>query len=175
LERSITACSRPLERIGRNRLVRNIAKPGIVRRRTCIASIIQTQDTPKLLGSSLCPISWESKTKLVYRRTLILFNELHASQDRLNFKDWISPEKTNIWEVIDDFNLSKDNEVTTIAFIHRLTGIVWQEVVHAWRNVIDKASEHIRTSVRPGVVLCYCPLSNSSRGRKSSHSTKASL
>ncbi|KAF8854310.1 hypothetical protein BDZ45DRAFT_805944 [Acephala macrosclerotiorum] len=118
----------------------------IVRRRTCIASIIQTQDTPKLLGSSLCPISWESKAKLVHRRTLILFNELHASQDGLNFKDWISPEKTNIWEVVDDFNLSKDNEVTTVAFIHRLTGTVWQEVVHAWRNVIDKASEHIRTS-----------------------------
>ncbi|KAH8771239.1 hypothetical protein BGZ57DRAFT_896399 [Hyaloscypha finlandica] len=118
----------------------------IVRRRTCIASIIQTQDTPKLLGSSLCPISWESKTNLVHRRTLILFNELHASQDGLNFKDWISPEKTNIWEVVDDFNLSKDNEATTITFIHRLTGTVWQEVVHAWRNVVDKASEHIRTS-----------------------------
>lgn len=86
---------------------------------------------------------------MVHRRTLILFNELHASQDGLNFKDWISPEKTNIWEVVDDFNLSKDNEVTTIAFIHRLTGTVWQEVVHAWRNVVDKASEHIRTSVRP--------------------------
>ena len=81
---------------------------------------------------------------------MILFNELHASQDGLNFKDWISPEKTNIWEVVDDFNLSKDNEVTAIAFIHRLTGTVWQEVVHAWRNVVDKASEHIRTSVRPG-------------------------
>jgi hypothetical protein len=112
---------------------------------------------------------------LVHRRTLILFNELHASQDGLNFKDWISPEKTNIWGVVDDFNLSKDNEVTSIAFIHRLTGTVWQEVVRAWRNVIDKASDHIRTSVRPGCSSLLLSALKLIACRKCSHLTKASI
>ena len=120
----------------------------IVRRRTCIASVLHTQDTGKLLGSPLCPASWESKSSLEHRRTVILFNELHASEDGLSFKDWISPEKTTLWEVKADWNLYRDDEVTAVSFLHRLVGQIWKGVVLEWRNVVDQSSEHIRSSVR---------------------------
>jgi hypothetical protein len=81
-----------------------------------------------------------------------MFNELHSNGDGLGFKDWISPEKTNLWEVTADWNLYEDSEVTAVSFMYRLTGQIWKGVVLEWQNVVDQSSEHIRTSVRQNLI-----------------------
>src|SRR5258708_6732808 len=89
-----------------------------------------------------CPNSWESDAALSHRRTLILFNQLHSEGDGLGFQAWLaSPE---LWTISEAFNVSEDNEITAMNFVHRLTCKIWEEVVSEWKKVIDQCSEHIR-------------------------------
>ena len=93
----------------------------------------------------LCPSSWASTTPLLHRRTLILFNELHSEGDGLGFKQWLSGQY--IWSICDDWNTVEDDEATAMVFAYRLVAQVWEWVVLEWKNVVDKCSEHIKSSV----------------------------
>jgi hypothetical protein len=111
-----------------------------------------------LLGSHLCSDSWNSKAPLKHRRTLILFNELHAQNDGLEFRSWLSPEETTLWQVKDESNVKKDTDATAIIFMHNLSSHIWLWVLSEWRTVIEQCSVHIGqvVSVSGNFLLLLC-------------------
>ncbi|OAL34736.1 hypothetical protein AYO20_05931 [Fonsecaea nubica] len=119
-------------------------KKFIVRRRTCVATILSMRSTDKFRNVDLCPASWASVVDLWHRRTLILFNELHSEADGLGFKDWLADP--GLWTVIDQQNASRDTEATAVVFIYRLVCRIWERVLMGWRTVLDQSSEHIKVS-----------------------------
>ncbi|KIW82143.1 hypothetical protein Z517_05170 [Fonsecaea pedrosoi CBS 271.37] len=119
-------------------------KKFIVRRRTCVASILSMRSTDKFRNVELCPASWASVVPLLHRRTLILFNEFHSEADGLGFKDWLTDP--GLWTVIDQQNTSRDTETTAVVFIYRLVCRIWERVLLEWRRVLDQSSEHIKVS-----------------------------
>lgn len=92
-----------------------------------------------------CHGSWTSNNHLRHRRTAILFNELHASDDGLPFTHWISPDAPGqaLWEAPADPQTLVDDERAAIAFIHRFLARIWQGVVSDLEKVIDECSKHI--------------------------------
>ncbi|KAF2133257.1 hypothetical protein P153DRAFT_363472 [Dothidotthia symphoricarpi CBS 119687] len=119
-------------------------KKFIVRRRTCVASILKMKTTEALTKTPFFPSSWASDTTLLHRRTLILFNEFHSSSDGIAFQNWLTDPE--LWHVSSDSNTCEDNEATAALFTYRLTCKIWERVVQDWKNVIDRCSEHIRAS-----------------------------
>lgn len=62
----------------------------LVRRRTCVASILKLDSTKRLHTIADGALPWDSTTPLLHRRTVILFNELHSDSDGLRFKEWLA-------------------------------------------------------------------------------------
>lgn len=100
-------------------LMKHLGKLTIVRRRTCVASIIKMGATRNFVKDNTCASSWASKIPLVRRRTLILFNELYSPGDGVPFMSWLS--KSELWDIDRNENKESDNEKTAIVFIYRLT------------------------------------------------------
>lgn len=62
----------------------------LVRRRTCVASILKLDSIKRLHMIADGALPWDSTTRLFHRRTIILFNELHSDSDGLRFKEWLA-------------------------------------------------------------------------------------
>ena len=92
-----------------------------------------------------CHGSWTSNNHLRHRRTVILFNELHASDDGLPFTRWLSPDAPgrDLWEVPADPQTLVDDERAAVVFIYRFVARIWQGVVSDLEKVIDECSKHI--------------------------------
>ena len=114
-----------------------------MRRTTAIALIIKVTKTDSIAAH--CHGSWTSNNHLAHRRTAILFNELHASDDGLPFTRWISPDAPgrDLWEAPADPGILVDDERAAIAFIYRFVARIWQGVVSDLEKVIDECSKHI--------------------------------
>ncbi|KAL2049114.1 hypothetical protein ABVK25_010626 [Lepraria finkii] len=117
----------------------------LVRRTTAIAIVIRVGNTDHITASPLCPRAWTSTNALSHRRTVILFNELHSSDDGLPFTAWISPVAPGIdlWDIPANLNSRIDTESTALAFIQRLVARIWQGVVADLESVIDECSQYI--------------------------------
>ncbi|MCJ1419142.1 hypothetical protein MMC32_005495 [Xylographa parallela] len=116
----------------------------LVRRRTCVASILKLSSTEKLHSVAEGALPWDSTAALLHRRTVILFNELHSNKDGLRFKEWLA--SSDLWEVSGDSNTGQDDEKTAILFLYRLTCQIWESVIAEWKIVVDHCSVHIKTS-----------------------------
>ncbi|MCJ1280453.1 hypothetical protein MMC21_008281 [Puttea exsequens] len=101
--------------------------------------------TDSVAASSFCHRLWTSNNNLNHRRTAILFNELHSSDDGLPFTQWISPDAPghNLWDLPADRNKLVDDEASALMFIQRFVTRIWQGVVSDLEKVIDECSKHI--------------------------------
>ena len=116
-----------------------------MRRTSAIALVVKMAKTDSVAASSFCHRLWTSNNNLNHRRTAILFNELHSSDDGLPFTQWISPDAPghNLWDLPADRNKLVDDEASALMFIQRFVTRIWQGVVSDLEKVIDECSKHI--------------------------------
>ena len=86
---------------------------------------------------------------LQHRRTIILFNELHSTEDVVSFTDWLSPDVDwSLWDRGHESMKNTDDEGTALRFIQNFVYRAWSGVDLKWDILLRCAEEHLASVVR---------------------------
>ena len=95
-------------------------------------------------------MAWESAIALLHRRTVILFNEVQSTHDKVSFRDWLSPDAdSSLWDGAGCQMGNLDTELSALYFIQRFVAKVWDGVVAKWTLVLKCSSEHLFHRINP--------------------------